>query len=165
MKKRTLGLLVVLGILFLIWFLILTEPALGGVQMESFLAAEAVDQKEKNTIELIHDSVAVSKEYEKFFELFTQELLKSAKSSPRKISGQHRILVIELVNPRELGDARIFIVLDGAEPNVVHWQKVRYLEDSKIMQEFVKETTRRVLRLFRKENKKGDETAAKKVKM
>ena len=105
---------------------------------------------------IVHDSYAETQAYETFFMVFTEELLRFKEKNPEKISGQHRIFIMEfyrLVDPK---DFIIFLCLDLnqtlKEPILIDYEWANNLKSSKAMKIFADKAIKNLVRII---NEKG----------
>ncbi|MFH1392979.1 MAG: hypothetical protein ABIG73_01160 [Patescibacteria group bacterium] len=103
-------------------------------------------------INIVHDSYAETQTYETFFLVFTEELLRFMEENRDKISGRHRVFVMEFYRVFDPTDIMIFIYLDLnmalKEPLLIHRERVRNLNSSESVKTFAKKTVENLVRII-----------------
>ena len=110
-------------------------------------------------INIVHDGYAETQVYETFFVVFTEELLRFMEENRDKISGQHRVFVLEFYRIFDPTGRMIFIYLDLneslKEPLLVHRERINKLIDARSIKAFAGETVKNLIRII--SEKKGGE--------
>ncbi len=114
-------------------------------------------------ISIIHDSYAETQVYEDFFAVFTEELLRFMEENRGKISGQHRVFVLEFYRIFDPADRMIFIYLDLneslKEPLLVHREKVINLNNQESVKKFAGKAVENLIRIIGKKGPKKKEVS------
>ncbi|MDO8443873.1 MAG: hypothetical protein Q7S78_02745 [Candidatus Azambacteria bacterium] len=112
-------------------------------------------------INIIHDGYAETQAYKAFFVVFSEELLRFMKENRDKISGQHRVFVLEFYRVMDPDDKMIFIYLDLnkslKEPLLVHRERVSKLIDVRSVRIFAGKTVENLIRIIGEKGPKNDE--------
>ena len=121
-------------------------------------SAEGAEGEMLLDINIIHDSYAETQTYEDFFVMFSEKLLRFVKENRGKISGQHRIFVLEFYRLFNPNDRMIFIYLDLnkdlKEPLLVHRERVVNLNNSASIKDFADRTIENLIRIIGKKEPK-----------
>ncbi len=150
-KKWAWGFLVLISVLFIFFLsLILVQSTAEGAGEEMLV-----------DINIIHDSYAITQTYDTFFMVFSEELLRFVKENRGKISGQHRVFVLEFYRIFDPADRMIFIYLDLnkdlKEPLLVHRERVCNLNNQESIKEFADKAIKNLVRIIGKKGPKKHE--------
>ncbi len=142
-KKLTRGFLILILVLFIF--------CLGLILVQSTAKGAA-------NINIIHDGYAETQVYEAFFAEFSGKLLLFMEKNRDKISGQHRVFVLEFYRIFDPADRMIFIYLDLnkdlKEPLLVHRERVCNLNNPESIKKFAGKTVENLIRIIGKKGPK-----------